>query len=114
MVFFFLFLTYTFIVKTKHTALCRLKESEINKEMKRVFGRFCIMQAAYWSFYASLPGYITAYMLDQGMSAATLGILLALQMGAAFLGSIFWGHLTEHTIIQFLYFISYIFRIMGI
>ena len=49
------------------------------------------MQAAYWSFYASLPGYITAYMLDQGMSAATLGILLALQMGAAFLGSIFWG-----------------------
>ena len=98
MIFFFLFLTYTFIVKTKHTALCRLKEREINKEMKRVFGRFCIMQAAYWSFYASLPGYITAYMLDQGMSAATLGILLALQMGAAFLGSIFWGRFVDrHT-----------------
>ena len=59
--------------------------------MNKVFVKFCILQAAYWSFFASLPGYITAYMLERGMSAGTLGILLAVNMGLSFAGSLFWG-----------------------
>ncbi len=59
--------------------------------MNKVFVKFCFLQAAYWSFFASLPGYITAYMLERGMSAGTLGILLAVNMGLSFAGSLFWG-----------------------
>ncbi len=62
---------------------------------KSVFIRFCILQAAYWSFYAALPAYISAYILDRGMSASLLGILLAVQMGSAFTGSVFWGRYVD-------------------
>ncbi len=58
---------------------------------RAVFTRFCIMQAAYWSFYAALPAYITAYMLSCGMSATTLGYLLAVNLFCALGGSLFWG-----------------------
>jgi len=60
-----------------------------------VFLRFCFLQAAYWSFYAALPSYITAYMLTKGMDAATLGILLSVQMGCDFAGSVFWGRYVD-------------------
>ena len=39
---------------------------------KKVFVKFCALQALYWSFYASLPAYVTSYMLEKGMGAATL------------------------------------------
>ena len=63
--------------------------------MTRRFVKFCIMQAAYWSYFASLPGYITAYMLSKGMSASTLGILLACNMALAFAGSMIWGRFVD-------------------
>ena len=63
--------------------------------MTRRFVKFCIMQAAYWSYFASLPGYITAYMLDRGMTASTLGVLLAANMALAFAGSLIWGRLVD-------------------
>lgn len=50
------------------------------------------MQAAYWSFCAALPSYITSYMLACGMSASTLGYLLAVYLFCALGGSLFWGH----------------------
>ena len=65
------------------------------KSERRVFLRFCFLQAAYWSFYAALPSYITAYMLMKGMNAATLGILLSVQMGCAFAGSVFWSRYVD-------------------
>ena len=58
---------------------------------RAVFTRFCIMQAAYWSFNAALPSYITAYMLSCGMNASTLGYLLAVYLFCALGGSLFWG-----------------------
>lgn len=58
---------------------------------RAVFARFCVMQAAYWSFYAALPAYITAYMLSCGMNASTLGYLLAVYLFCALGGSLFWG-----------------------
>lgn len=63
--------------------------------MNKVFVRFCILQAAFWSFFASLPGYITAYMLERGMNAGTLGVLLAVNMGFSFAGSLFWGRFVD-------------------
>ena len=68
---------------------------EDRRKGKTVFVRFCILQAAYWSFYAALPAYISAYILDRGMSASVLGILLAIQMGSAFAGSVFWGRFVD-------------------
>lgn len=59
--------------------------------MNKVFIKFCVLQASFWSFFASLPGYITAYMLERGMNAGMLGILLAVNMGLSFTGSLFWG-----------------------
>ena len=63
--------------------------------MRKIFTRFCILQAAYWSFFAAMPAYITAYMLAKGMGAGTLGILIAVQMGSAFAGSVFWGRFVD-------------------
>lgn len=63
--------------------------------MNPLFIRFCILQAAYWSFYAVMPGYITAYMLDCGMSPSLLGVILALYMLCSLLGSLFWGRFVD-------------------
>ena len=63
--------------------------------MKKTFVKFCVLQAAYWSFFAAMPAYITAYMLSKGMGAGTLGLLIAVQMGSAFAGSIFWGRFVD-------------------
>ena len=63
--------------------------------MKKTYFKFCILQAAYWSFFAAMPAYIVAYMLSKGMGGATLGILLAAQMGSAFAGSVFWGRFVD-------------------
>ena len=59
--------------------------------MKKVFYRFCILQGAYWSFQAAVPGFLSAYILSRGMQASVLGLLLAAGLLAAFLGALFWG-----------------------
>lgn len=59
--------------------------------MKKTFVKFCVLQGAYWSFQAAVPGYITAYMLSKGMPASTLGILLSANLLCAFLGALYWG-----------------------
>ena len=59
--------------------------------MSKVFGRFCVLQGAYWSFQAAVPGFLSAYMLSRGMQASLLGLLLAANLLAAFLGAMFWG-----------------------
>ena len=47
---------------------------------RRIFIRFCVLQAAYWSFYAAFPGYISAFALSQGISTSLLGVILAANM----------------------------------
>lgn len=59
--------------------------------MKNVFARFCVLQGAYWSFQAAVPGFLSAYMLSRGMQASVLGLLLAVNLLTAFLGAMFWG-----------------------
>ena len=58
---------------------------------RHVFVRFCVLQAAYWSFYAAFPGYISAYMLSHGISTSLLGVILAANMLCALSGSLVWG-----------------------
>ena len=58
---------------------------------RRIFIRFCVLQAAYWSFYAAFPGYISAFALSQGISTSLLGVILAANMLCALSGSLIWG-----------------------
>ena len=60
--------------------------------MDLLFTKFCVLQGAFWAFQATLPSFISAYILYHGMPAATLGILLAVYLLCAFAGSMFWGH----------------------
>ena len=57
----------------------------------RVFVRFCLLQGAYWAFQAAVMGYFTAYILDSGASVQAWGVILALNLLCAFLGTLFWG-----------------------
>ena len=50
---------------------------------RRIFIRFCVLQAAYWSFFAAFPGYISAFALSQGVSTSLLGVILAAKIGRA-------------------------------
>ena len=61
------------------------------KSYNRIFIRFCIQQASYWSYVAAMMGYMTSYMLSKGISSAALGYILAANLLTTFLGSIFWG-----------------------
>ena len=58
---------------------------------RRIFIRFCVLQAAYWSFFAAFPGYISAFALSQGVSTSLLGVILAANMLCALSGSLVWG-----------------------
>lgn len=58
---------------------------------RRIFIRFCVLQAAYWSFYAAFPGYISAFALSHGISTSLLGVILAVNMLCALSGSLLWG-----------------------
>lgn len=58
---------------------------------RRIFIRFCVLQAAYWSFYAAFPGYISAFALSHGISTSLLGVILAVNMLCALSGSLVWG-----------------------
>ena len=69
--------------------------SSIDSKMKKLYLRFCIIQASYWSFFAALPAYLTARMLDRGMNPSTLGILVSVYMGCSFVGTIFWSRFVD-------------------
>ncbi len=58
---------------------------------EKIYARFCALQAAYWAFMAVLMGYMTSYMLYKGMTSTQIGLAIAGNLLAAFLGSIFWG-----------------------
>ena len=58
---------------------------------RRIFIRFCVLQAAYWSFFAAFPGYISAFALSKGVSTSLLGVILAANMLCALSGSLVWG-----------------------
>lgn len=58
---------------------------------EKVFRRFCLLQAGYYSFQASLPGYLSAFFLHHGISPSTWGILQAAYLLSCMAGLFFWG-----------------------
>ncbi|MBQ8088239.1 MAG: MFS transporter [Clostridia bacterium] len=59
------------------------------------FIRFCVLQGAWWSFYAAIPGFLVAYMSDRGLSESITGGILALGLLTTFLGALFWGRFND-------------------
>lgn len=62
---------------------------------KKIYIRLTILLISYWAFFASFLGFITTYLLAQGISNTFLSILVALYMLSSFLGSFFWGDLCD-------------------
>ncbi len=46
---------------------------------------------------AAVPGYISAFMLDRGLPAAVISVILAVNLLFSFLGSLFWGRRIDIT-----------------
>lgn len=57
------------------------------KEQKRrsLQGSYCLMQAALWGSYGFLFSYANRYLLDQGLSDWSIGIILGIATGLSFL-----------------------------
>lgn len=61
------------------------------KNERAVLIKFNALQVSYWWSFASMPAFITAFLLSKGMSNTELSLLLAVYMLFAFLGQFFWG-----------------------
>lgn len=59
-------------------------------ENKTILG-FSILDAIYWGFYAASAGFLSSYMLENGLSSSFLSIDLAIFMVFSFIGAFFWG-----------------------
>ena len=66
-----------------------------SENKKRVFILFCMLQIAYWGCFATFLSYFSAFMLANGMSNTVLSLILSIYLLAAFLGSFFWGSLSD-------------------
>jgi len=62
---------------------------------KKLYVGFAVLEIAFWGFHASFMGFVSAYLLNQGMSNAFLSILISLYLLTAFLGSFVWGILSD-------------------
>ena len=65
------------------------------KNKKRTFILFCCLQLTYWACFASFISYFVALMLSTGMSNTTISLIQAVYLMLAFLGSFFWGGLSD-------------------
>lgn len=52
---------------------------------------FGVLDALFWAFIACFAGFMSTYMLDNGMSNSFLSIMIAGYMGCSFIGAFFWG-----------------------
>lgn len=53
--------------------------------------RFGIIQAVYWSIFATFASYITAFGLSRGYTQSTVSIMVSIYMVGAFVGQFIWG-----------------------
>ncbi len=65
------------------------------KTRKHLFPLFCALQITYWGIYASFMAYFSAFMLANGTPATLVSLILSLYLMAAFMGSFFWGMLSD-------------------
>ena len=58
---------------------------------KRLCAGFAALEVAYWCVHATFLGFVSAYLLEKGMSNTAVSLLLAAYLLSAFAGSLFWG-----------------------
>ena len=58
---------------------------------KKTFFGFAVLDSMYWAYIGAFLGYISTYLLSNGLSSAMLSITLAGFMAASFAGAFFWG-----------------------
>lgn len=58
---------------------------------KRLCVGFAALEVAYWCVHATFVGFVSAYLLEKGMSNTVVSLLLAAFLLSAFVGSLFWG-----------------------
>jgi hypothetical protein len=59
--------------------------------MNKKILKFGLFDAIFWGFCASYCGFITSYLLEEGMNRTVLSIDIAVYMIIAFGAAVFWG-----------------------
>jgi PPP family 3-phenylpropionic acid transporter len=57
--------------------------------------RFGIIEAVYWSIFATFGSYITAFGLSRGYAQSTVSIMVSIYMIGAFTGQFVWGSVCD-------------------
>ncbi len=57
--------------------------------------RFAILEAIYWSIFATFGSYITSFGLYRGYPQSLVSIMVAIYMICAFAGQFFWGSMCD-------------------
>ena len=63
---------------------------------KRLCIGFSLLEISYWSFHASFIGFISAFLLENGISNTTLSLLIAGYFLCTVIGSFVWGALCDY------------------
>lgn len=56
---------------------------------------FSILDSIFWAYFAVFLGFMTTYFLECGMTNSMLSLVLAVYMACSFLGSFFWGSVSD-------------------
>ncbi|WMJ89100.1 MFS transporter [Anaerocolumna sp. MB42-C2] len=62
---------------------------------KKLAIRFGIIEAVYWSIFATFAAYITAFGLSRGYAQSTVSIMVSIYMTGAFTGQFVWGSVCD-------------------
>lgn len=62
---------------------------------KRLWFGFSALEVAYWSVHATFIGYVSAYLIHRGCSSTFVSLLLSANLLMAFIGSMFWGAVSD-------------------
>lgn len=63
---------------------------------KRLCIGFSLLEISYWSFHASFIGFISVFLLENGISNTTLSLLIAGYFLCTVIGSFVWGALCDY------------------
>lgn len=69
-------------------------EGENKMERKHAVG-FAVLEIAYWCFHAAFGGFISAYLLEHGMTSSALSLISAAYLLCSFAGSFVFGGLCD-------------------
>jgi len=64
-------------------------------DKKQAAVRFAILEAIYWSIFASYASYMTSFGLSRGYAQSVVSIMVAIYMMCAFAGQFVWGSVSD-------------------